>query len=100
MVSSPERIFQPIPPDVERVGKVVLDAAFTVRTELGPGLLESIYRIARKHVIEENGAFVGTEVKLPILFRGVPLESGVRLDLLVNKGVIAQLKSVENESYI
>ena len=87
---------QPIPPDVERVGKVVLDAAYAVHTELGPGLLESVYRIAMKQVIDSTGVVVETEVKLPILFRGVQLESSLRLDMLVNHCVIAELKSVEN----
>ena len=84
MVASPRRVFQPISPEVEQVGKVVLDAAFTVHTELGPGLLESVYRIAMKHVIETNGMLDETEVKRPIMFRGVQLESGLRLDMLVN----------------
>ena len=91
----PKRVFQPIPPDVERVGKIVLDAAFKVHTTLGPGLLESVYKIAVKHVIEKNGTLVETEVKLPIMFEGVKLESGLRLDMLVEKCVIAELKSVE-----
>jgi GxxExxY protein len=95
MAASPRRVFQPIPPDVERVGKVVLDAAYAVHTELGPGLLESVYRIAMKHIIETSGALAETEVKLPILFRGVQLESGLRLDMLVNHCVIAELKAVE-----
>ena len=95
MVASPKRVFQPIPPDVERVGKAVLDAAYAVHTELGPGLLESVYRIAMKHVLESSGMSAETEVKLPILFRGVNLESGLRLDMLVNHCVIVELKSVE-----
>ena len=95
MGSTTKKVFQPVPPEVERVGKVVLDAAYAVHTELGPGLLESIYQIAMKHVIETSGVLVETEVKLPILFRGVKLESGLRLDMLVNHCVIAELKSVE-----
>ena len=95
MGSTEKRAFQPVPAEVERVGKVVLDAAYAVHTELGPGLLESVYQIAMKHVIESNGTLVETEVKLPILFRGAKLESGLRLDLLVDKCVIAELKSVE-----
>jgi GxxExxY protein len=95
MVSSPRRVFQPIAPDVERVGKLVLDAAYTVHTELGPGLLESVYQIAMKHVIEVNGMLAETEVKLPITFQGIQLESGLRLDMLINHCVIAELKSVE-----
>jgi GxxExxY protein len=84
-----------VPLEVERVGKVVLDAAYAVHTELGPGLLESVCQVAMKHVIESTGVPVETEVKLPILFRGVKLESGLRLDMLVGQCVIAELKSVE-----
>ncbi len=90
MSSTPKRVFQPVPIDVERVGKMVLDAAYAVHTELGPGLLESVYQIAVKHVIESSGSLVETEVKLPILFRGVKLESGLRLDMLVNHCVLSQ----------
>jgi len=82
-------------PDVERIGKIVLDAAFRVHTALGPGLLESVYRTAMKHVIEANGILAETEVKLPIMFEGVKLESGLRLDMLVNQCVVAELKSVK-----
>jgi GxxExxY protein len=95
MVSSTKRVFQPIPLDVERVGKAVLDAAFKVHTVLGPGLLESVYRTTVKYVLETNGFLAETEVKLPIMFEGVKLESGLRLDLHANNCVIAELKSVE-----
>jgi GxxExxY protein len=94
MISTPKRVFQPIPPDVERIGKVVLDTAFRVHTGLGPGLLESVYRTAMKYVIETNGVLAETEVKLPILFEGVRLESGLCLDMLVGQ-CYRELKSVE-----
>ncbi len=90
-----KRVVQPIPPEVERIGKVVLDAAFKVHTVLGPGLLETVYQTAMKHVIEKNGLQVETEVKLPIMFEDVKLESGLRLDMLVAKCVIVELKAVE-----
>ncbi len=88
MLKSPKKNFLPIPVETERIGKLVLDAAFKVHTTLGPGLLESVYQVAMKHVLE-------TEVKLPIMFEGVKLESGLRIDMLVAKCVIAELKSVE-----
>lgn len=95
MTTPPKRLYIPVTHDVERVGKIVLDAAFKVHTKLGPGLLESVYRIAMKHVIEKGGTPVETEVALPIEFDGVILESGLRLDMLVEKRVIVELKSVE-----
>ena len=92
---STQRVFQPIPADVERIGKVVLNAAFKVHTTLGPGLLESVYQVAMKHALEKSGVAVKTDVKLPILFEGIKLDSGLQLDLLVEKCVIVELKSVE-----
>jgi GxxExxY protein len=87
--------FQPIPADVERIGKVVLNAAYKVHTTLGPGLLESVYQTSMKHVIEKSGVAVKTDIKLPIIFEGTKLDSGLQLDLLVEKCVIVELKSVE-----
>jgi GxxExxY protein len=92
---TPRKFFQPVSLDVGRIGKVVMYAAYAVHTELGPGLLESVYQIAMKHVIETSGVPLEKEVKLPILFRGVKLESGLRLDMLVDHCVIAELKPVE-----
>lgn len=95
MNSSPKRVFQPIAPEVEKVGKAVLDAAFKVHTALGPGLLESVYEMTTAYEIRKSGLIVGTQVSLPIHYDGQKLESGFRLDLLVENSVIVELKSVE-----
>ena len=100
MYTSTQRVFQPIPADVERIGKVVLNAAYKVHTTLGPGLLESVYQASMKHVIEKNGVTVKTDVKLPILFEGTKIDSGLQLDLLVEKCIIVELKSVERMSLL
>jgi GxxExxY protein len=80
-----KKIYAPIPAEVERIGKSVLDAAFKVHTVLGPGLLESVYENAMKHVIHKTGLLVETRVALPIFFEGVRLESGLQLDMRVEK---------------
>ena len=98
--SSTQMAFQPIPADVERIGKVVLNAAYKVHTTLGPGLLESVYQASMRHVIEKNGVTVKTDVKLPILFEGTKLDSGLQLVMLVEKCVIVELKSVERMSLL
>jgi GxxExxY protein len=95
MPNPPKKIYASVPPETERVGKLVLDAAYRVHTVLGPGLLESVYRKSMKHVLVAGGALAETEVNLPIFFEGVNIESGLRIDLLVAKCVIAELKSVE-----
>jgi GxxExxY protein len=95
MSSTSKKIFQPVPAEVERFGKVILDAAYAVHTEPGPGLLESVCQDAMKHIVESSGVSVETEVNLPLLFRGVKMESGLRLDISVDHCVIAELKSVE-----
>lgn len=90
-----KKIYQPIPAETEKVGKLVLDAAYKVHTVLGPGLLESVYQIAIKHVLTTGKILAEAEVKLPIIFEGIRLESALRIDLLVENCVIAELKSVE-----
>ena len=96
MIAASKKMFAPIPVETERIGKMVLDAAFKVHTLLGPGLLESVYKISMKHVLTTGGVLAETEVKLPITFEGVTLESGLKIDMLVEKCVIAELKSVES----
>ena len=95
MARSPKKTYAPIPPDVERVGKVVLDAAFKVHTALGPGLLESVYETTVAHEIRKGGLLVETQVTVPIIYDNTELKSGLRLDMLVEKCVIVELKSVE-----
>ena len=95
MPNSPKKFYAPVPVETERIGKLVLDAAYKVHTVLGPGLLESVYQIAMKHVLTTGGTLAETEVKLPIQFEGVELESALKIDLLVAKCVVAELKSVE-----
>lgn len=72
-----------------------MDAAFKVHTVLGPGLLEAVYETAMLHVLRKSGLLVETQVNLPIMFEGEILESGLRLDMRVEKCVIVELKSVE-----
>jgi GxxExxY protein len=99
-ISTTQTVFQPVPADVERIGKVVLNAAYKVHTTLGPGLLESVYQASMKHVLEKSSLTVRTDVKLPILFEGTKLDSGLQLDMLVEKCVIVELKSVERMSLL
>jgi GxxExxY protein len=94
--TTPKQIFQPIAPEIEKIGKTVLNAAFKVHTTLGPGLLESVYETTMAYEVRKSGLSVATQVSLPIIYDGQQLESGLRLDMLIEKCVIAELKAVES----
>ena len=85
----------PIPQEVERIGKPVLDVAFAVHTELGPGLLESVYEAWCAHGLRQDGERVETQISLPVVFRDVRVDAGLRLDMLVGGKVIVEFKAVE-----
>jgi len=95
MNTQPKRVFQPIAPEVEKVGKAVLDAAFKVHTALGPGLLESVYETTTAYELRKGGLIAATQVSVPIVYDDQELDSGFRLDMLVEKCVIVEVKSVE-----
>jgi GxxExxY protein len=80
---------------VEEVAKAVVDAAFKVHMALGPGLLESVYSICLAHELRQRGLVVEREAKLPIVYDGVTLDAGLRLDLIVEACVIVETKAVE-----
>ena len=82
-------------PELELLAKQVVDAAFQVYRELGPGLLESVYETCLFHELTQRGLKVQRQVSLPICYRGVALESGLVIDLLVEEQIIIELKAVE-----
>ena len=72
-----------------------MDAAYSVHSQLGPGLLESVYEKCLVHAIRRRGLFVQRQLLLPIEFEGLRLPTGLRLDLLVDNCVIVEVKAVE-----
>jgi GxxExxY protein len=78
------------------LSKQVLDAAFAVHTELGPGLLESTYVACLKYELEARGLRVQAEVPCPVVYKGNKLaEIGYRIDLLVEGQLVIEVKAVE-----
>lgn len=80
--------------DDEKVGKLVLDCAFKVHSALGPGLLESAYEACLAHELKHYGLDVKQQVTLPVIYEGIRLDAGYRLDLLVDNRVVVELKAV------
>jgi GxxExxY protein len=83
-----------------QVSGAVVDAAMKVHSALGPGLLESAYAICWTHELVKRGYRVTREVPLPVVYDGLKLEAGYRLDMLVEETVIVELKAVETLSPI
>jgi GxxExxY protein len=81
--------------DIEDVFKKVLDCSFQVHTLLGPGLLESAYEECLFYELLQSGLKVEKQKALPLVYKDVKLDAGYRIDLLVEKMVIVEIKSVE-----
>jgi GxxExxY protein len=87
--------FVPIPLELERIATEVVDSAFKVHSTLGPGLLESVYETCLTHELRKRGLKVQNQVTLPIIYDGVRLEAGLRIDLLVENQLVVEIKAVE-----
>ncbi|MBA4410039.1 MAG: GxxExxY protein [Bacteroidota bacterium] len=81
--------------ELERIFKQVLDCSFTVHTELGPGLLESAYQECLCFELQQLGLRVEKQKPLPLVYKGVKLDVGYRIDILVENLVVIELKSVD-----
>jgi len=79
----------------ELIMKQVLDACFKIHSVLGPGLLESAYEKCLIHELRKMGMVVQFQKTVPIEYDGLHIETGFRLDLLVNDELIVETKAVE-----
>ncbi|HEY6504643.1 MAG TPA: GxxExxY protein, partial [Chitinophagaceae bacterium] len=78
------------------IAKIVLDVAFKIHKELGPGLFESVYEAVMEHeLVNEYKLDVQRQRPIPVVWKGVKLELGFRADLIVGNKVIVELKSIE-----
>ena len=79
----------------EEVAKEVVDSAFQVHSMLGPGLLESTYEGCLAYELSQRGLRVERQKPQPVRYKGLDLELGYRIDLLVETCVILELKAVD-----
>ena len=86
---------QPIPGKLDQSARQVVDAAYAVHRALGPGLFESGYEVCLIHELNKRGLKVDRQVAVPVVYDDVRLDAGLRLDLVVENGVLVELKSVE-----
>lgn len=81
--------------DINVLTNKVLGLAFEVHTQLGAGLLESTYESCLFYELKENNINVERQKKLPIIYKGIQLDTDYRIDLLIDNQLIIELKSVE-----
>lgn len=93
-------MYKEISTEEDRIGKAIVDAAFKVHKELGPGLLEKVYEVCFCHVLTQNGFIVKRQIDVPIVFQDLIFEEGLRLDVMINDLVICELKALENVNLV
>jgi len=81
--------------EINQITGSIVDAAMKVHTALGPGLLESVYEKCLKHELTKRRFKVESQLWVPVLYDGIEIEGGYKLDLLVETKVVVELKVVE-----
>jgi len=79
---------------IDHIASEIVDSAFKVHKELGPGLLESAYEACLEHELKKRGFQVERQKPQPVHYDSIIIDVGYRLDLLVNDLVIIELKAV------
>ncbi|MGB7949074.1 MAG: GxxExxY protein [Candidatus Binatia bacterium] len=77
------------------ISKIILDAAIAVHKELGPGLLESVYEIVLAYELQQRRLSVERQVPIAIWYKEMTFDVAFRADIVIDKKVIVELKSVE-----
>lgn len=84
-----------IPPEIEKLATLSVDAAFAVHTELGPGLLESADQACFVHELSLRGVRHQKELPVPLYYKGIRIEVGFRADVVLEERLLIELKAVE-----
>src|SRR5215203_5277402 len=77
------------------ISRIVVDSAFKIHTTLGPGLFESVYEATMAHELRQRGCDVTCQRGIPVVYEGVQLDIGFRADIIVDRKLIIEIKSVE-----
>ena len=80
---------------LNKITETIIGAAISVHRTLGPGLLESAYEACMVYDLSQTGLKIDRQKPLPLVYRGISLECGYRLDLMVEDEVIVEMKSDE-----
>jgi len=85
-----------------KITEEIIGKSIKVHRELGPGLLESAYQECLYYELQQSGLFVEKQKALPLVYKEVHLDCGYRIDLLVEKKIVVEIKSVDalNDIYL
>jgi GxxExxY protein len=86
--------------NINDVSGAIVDAALRVHSALGPGLLEKAYEVCLVHELRSRGYSASTQVPLPVVYDGLRMDAGYRLDLLVEDTIVVEIKAVDAMSPI
>ena len=81
--------------DYNNIGTKIVEASLSVHRELGPGLLESVYEVCLIEELKTRGLTVNSQVKLPVIYKGIETNKHFIIDLLVENEIIVELKAVD-----
>jgi GxxExxY protein len=93
--SNSQKKIIPIPPELDLIGKKIVDSAYTVHKNLGPGLLEKVYEICFCHELSKRNLSFQRQINIPVIYDNIVFEEGLRLDVMVENEVICELKAIE-----
>ena len=79
----------------ENLGRAVVNAAYRVHKELGPGLLEKVYEVCIAHELRKAGHAVARQINIPISYNGIKFDEGLRLDILLENKVVVEIKAID-----
>ena len=79
-----------------QLSKIIVNTAFQIHSQLGPGLLESVYEEIMYYELRQQNLDVDRQKPIPVIWDDLKMQLGFRADLIVNNKVIIELKSVEN----
>jgi len=81
--------------ELNEISGKIIELAINVHRELGPGMLEGAYEACLQFELIRAGLKVETQLKLPIVYQGIKIDAGYRIDMLVEDSVIVELKAIE-----
>ena len=78
-----------------KLSKIIVNACYQVHSQLGPGLFESVYEEILNYELKNEGLEIERQKTIPVIWKDIKMEQGFRADLIINKKVLIEIKSVE-----